>query len=103
MLYHVQMDVRPPPDVDPELFERLKAEEKASRRSCNAPGKWRHLWRIAGRYANISVLDVEDHDELHAILSYPAAVSLYGNHCDAAGPASLGYRLNARRANGRRR
>ena len=35
MLYHVQMDVRPPPDVDPERFERLKAEEKASRRSCN--------------------------------------------------------------------
>ena len=32
-------------------------------------GKWRHLWRIAGRYSNISVLDVENHDELHAILS----------------------------------
>ncbi len=28
-----------------------------------------HLWRIAGQYANVSVFDVADHDELHAILS----------------------------------
>ena len=69
MLYHVQMDVRPPPDVDPELFERLKAEEKTRSQELQRAGKWRHLWRIAGRYANISVLDVKDHDELHAILS----------------------------------
>jgi len=27
------------------------------------------LWRIAGLYSNISVFDVENHDELHAILS----------------------------------
>ena len=32
-------------------------------------GKWRHLWRVAGRYANISVFDVASNDELHAILS----------------------------------
>jgi muconolactone D-isomerase len=69
MLYHVQMDVRPPPDVDPERFEKLKAEEKARAQELQRSGKWRHLWRIAGRYANISVLDVTDHDELHAILS----------------------------------
>ena len=31
--------------------------------------KWRHLWRIAGQHANISVFDVADHDELHAVLS----------------------------------
>jgi muconolactone D-isomerase len=27
------------------------------------------MWRIAGQYANISVFDVDSHDELHAILS----------------------------------
>jgi muconolactone D-isomerase len=32
-------------------------------------GKWRHLWRIAGLYSNISIFDVENHDELHATLS----------------------------------
>lgn len=69
MLYLVQMDVRPPHDVDPERFERLKAEEKARAQDLQRQGKWRHLWRVAGRYANVSVFDVADHDELHAILS----------------------------------
>lgn len=69
MLYHVQMDVRPPHDIDPEQFERLKAEEKARSQELQRAGKWPHLWRITGRYANISIFDVESHDELHALLS----------------------------------
>ena len=32
-------------------------------------GRWRHLWRVAGCYANVSVFDVTDHDELHTLLS----------------------------------
>ena len=59
MLYHVRMDVRPPHDIDPERFERLKAEEKAQAQELQRSGKWRHLWRIAGHYSNISVFDVE--------------------------------------------
>jgi muconolactone D-isomerase len=69
MLYHVQMNVRVPHDVDPARFERLKAEEKARAEALQRAGKWRHLWRVAGRYANVSIFDVEDHDELHTILS----------------------------------
>lgn len=69
MLYHVRMDVRVPHDIDPALFDRLKAEEKARAQDLQREGKWRHLWRIAGAYANVSVFDVADHDELHAILS----------------------------------
>ncbi|MGY4803788.1 muconolactone Delta-isomerase [Teichococcus aerofrigidensis] len=69
MLYCVQMDVRVPPDMDREAFERLKAEEKAVAQALQRDGRWRHLWRVAGRYANISVFDVADHDELHGILS----------------------------------
>ncbi|MDR3530661.1 MAG: muconolactone Delta-isomerase [Rhodopila sp.] len=69
MLYCVQMDVRVPHDVDPAHFDRLKAEEKARAQDLQRAGKWVHLWRVAGRYANVSVLDVADHDELHAILS----------------------------------
>ncbi|MBV9248807.1 MAG: muconolactone Delta-isomerase [Acetobacteraceae bacterium] len=69
MLYCVQMEVRVPHDVDPEHFEKLKAGEKARAQELQRAGKWPHLWRVAGRYANISVLDVADHDELHAILS----------------------------------
>ena len=69
MLYHVRMDVRVPHDVDPTRFETLKAAEKARAEALQREGKWRHLWRIAGAYANYSVFDVTDHDELHAILS----------------------------------
>ena len=69
MLYHVRMDVRSPHGIDPALFERLKAEEKARAQELQRGGKWVHLWRIAGQYSNISVLDVESHDELHALLS----------------------------------
>lgn len=69
MLYHVQMEVRPPHDLDPERFEQLKAEEKARSQELQRQGKWPHLWRVAGRYANISIFDVESHDELHTLLS----------------------------------
>ena len=69
MLYHVQMDVHVPRDLDPAAFDRLKAAEKAQAEALQGEGKWLHLWRIAGQYANISVFDVASHDELHAILS----------------------------------
>ena len=69
MLYHVRMDVRPPHGLDPNEFDRLKAEEKARAQELQRAGAWVHLWRIAGQYSNISVFDVADHDQLHAILS----------------------------------
>jgi len=69
MLYCVEMDVVVPHDFDAEKFEQLKAAEKAFSQKLQHEGKWVHLWRIAGRYANISVFDVADHDELHALLS----------------------------------
>src|SRR6266404_6945317 len=69
MLYCVHMDVRPPSDLDPERFERLKSEEKARAQQLQREGKWRHLWRVAGRYANVSVFDVRDAQELHDLLS----------------------------------
>ena len=69
MLYHVQMDVRVPHDVDPARFERLKAEEKARAQELQQSGKWRHLWRVAGRWANVSILDVASVDELHELLA----------------------------------
>ena len=69
MLYHVRMDVRPPHDIDLTRLEALKAEEKARSQELQRTGKWRHIWRIAGEYANVSIFDVADHDELHALLS----------------------------------
>ncbi len=69
MLYCVQMDVRIPYDLDSSQANTLKADEKTRAQELQRAGNWVHLWRVAGRYANISIFDVADHDELHAILS----------------------------------
>ena len=69
MLYCVHMDVRIPYDLDSSQSNILRADEKTRAQELQRAGKWVHLWRVAGRYANVSVFDVADHDELHAILS----------------------------------
>jgi muconolactone D-isomerase len=69
MLYCVQMDVSIPRDIPTGEADHLKAVEKTRAIELQQQGKWLHLWRVAGRYSNISVFDVADHDELHTILS----------------------------------
>lgn len=69
MLFHVQMEVKLPYDLDPVAAEELKRNERAMAQDLQRSGKWRHLWRIAGRYANVSVFDVDSPTELHDILS----------------------------------
>jgi muconolactone D-isomerase len=63
------MDVRLPHDLPQEKADSLKQVERERARELQRQGKWRHLWRVAGRYANISVFDVGDAQELHDILS----------------------------------
>jgi len=69
MLFHVRMNVHVPHDMDPDAFDALKATEKARAEELQHQGKWVHLWRIAGQYANISVFDVADSGELHDIMT----------------------------------
>jgi len=69
MLFHCCMEVRLPPDMPTERADDLKTREKVLAQKLQREGKWPHLWRVAGRYANISILDVADADELHALLS----------------------------------
>lgn len=69
MLFMVQMQVNLPPDMPAERADKLKADEKALAQQMQRDGKWRHLWRVAGRYANVSIFDVADNDELHQMLS----------------------------------
>lgn len=68
MLFHVKMTVKLPLDMDPARADRLKADEKALAQNLMREGKWRHLWRIAGQYANYSVFDVASVQELHDTL-----------------------------------
>ncbi|HMN55074.1 MAG TPA: muconolactone Delta-isomerase [Sphingopyxis sp.] len=68
MLFMVEMTVNVPRDIDKETFDALKATEKARAETLQRAGKWRHLWRVAGHYANVSIFDVADAGELHDIM-----------------------------------
>ncbi|MEW6627541.1 MAG: muconolactone Delta-isomerase [Pseudomonadota bacterium] len=68
MLFQVEMDVNVTPDTDMAVFEERKAKEKAYSQELQRSGKWRHIWRIAGQYKNVSIFDVESNTELHDLL-----------------------------------
>ena len=65
MLFHVKMTVKLPADLDPAVATKLKADEKELAQRLQREGQWRHLWRIAGHYANYSVFDVPSVEALH--------------------------------------
>ena len=69
MLFHVRMNVRIPPDFDATRLGELKRAERERSQALQREGKWRHIWRIAGQYSNISVFDVVGPQELHDIVS----------------------------------
>lgn len=69
MLFHVQITVRVPPEADMEKIRALSAEEVERAKALQRAGKWLHIWRIAGKWANISIFNVDSTDELHGILS----------------------------------
>ncbi len=83
MLFQVQMDVRLPHGMPDE--EASGEREQALQRE----GKWRHLWRIAGRYANVSIFDLSGPAGASRHPVHIAAVPLHGRHGDAALPASV--------------
>lgn len=69
MLYLVRMDVNLPKDLSADETAELLAREKNYSQEIQRDGRWKEIWRVAGEYANYSVFDVADHDELHTILS----------------------------------
>lgn len=69
MLFQVRMEVNMPRDIAPETAADIIAKERAYSQELQNGGKWRHIWRIVGEYANHSIFDVKDNDELHQILS----------------------------------
>lgn len=68
MLFHVMITVRIPHGDDPEKIKRLGRLEHKRAAELQHEGKWLHLWRVAGKWANVSVFKVNDPAELHAIL-----------------------------------
>jgi muconolactone D-isomerase len=69
MLFQVEMDVKFPPDYPADKADELKRVERERAQKLQKTGVWRHLWRVAGRYANLSIFDVSDVQQLHDILS----------------------------------
>ena len=69
MLFHVTMSVSIPHDLDPARMEELKRVEKARCQELMDAGVWRHIWRVAGQYKNVSIFDVASPAELHDILT----------------------------------
>lgn len=68
MLFMVEMVVNPPSHISAAEFDALKATEKAKAEELQRAGTWRHLWRVAGRYANVSIFDVDGPQELHDLM-----------------------------------
>lgn len=68
MLFKVSMTVRLPHTMPADEADRLKTSERAIAEALQRSGKWRHLWRVAGRYANVSIFDVSGNAELHDLL-----------------------------------
>ncbi|CAM4044912.1 muconolactone Delta-isomerase [Comamonas aquatilis] len=69
MLYMVEMIVQIPQSLDPELAAKIKLDEKEYSQKLQRQGQWRHLWRVVGEYANVSIFDASSNDELHTLLS----------------------------------
>ncbi len=68
MLFQVSMTIRIPHDADPETIERLRVAEHERAAELTRQGKWLHVWRVVGQWANLSVFDADSHEELHEII-----------------------------------
>jgi muconolactone D-isomerase len=68
MPFHVTMTVRIPHDVDAATIAQLQAQEHERSSELQRQGKWAHLWRVVGKWSNVSIFQVEDPAELHEIL-----------------------------------
>jgi muconolactone D-isomerase len=68
MLFKVTMDVQLPFQMPKATADELKLKERELAHELQRSGKWRHLWRVVGRYANVSIFDVSSPTELHELL-----------------------------------
>ena len=69
MLFQVEMTVNVPDHLSEDAFAEIKSRERDYAQGLMRSGEWRHLWRKAGLFANLSVFDVESVERLHEILT----------------------------------
>jgi muconolactone D-isomerase len=69
MLFYASMTVRIPHGADPDKVKQLTAQEHERAQELEHQGKWLHVWRIVGKWANVSIFKVDSPVELHEILT----------------------------------
>ncbi|OFT81682.1 muconolactone Delta-isomerase [Corynebacterium sp. HMSC29G08] len=69
MLFLARMDVTFPESLTPEQVADFQAAEKQYSGDLQRKGTMKGIWRVVGEYANYSIYDVADNDELHRVLS----------------------------------
>jgi muconolactone D-isomerase len=69
MLFHVSIAVRIPHGADPDKVKQLTVQEHERANELERQGKWLHVWRVVGKWANVSIFTVESSAELHEILT----------------------------------
>jgi muconolactone D-isomerase len=65
----VSIEIRTPPDLDPDELAALQAAEAVRARELVEGGSLERIWRIPGRRSNISLYEAADATELHTVLS----------------------------------
>jgi muconolactone D-isomerase len=69
MLFFVEMELRVPPDYDPELRKDLVTRERKRAAEITAEGFWKHQWIVPGQRARINICSTADAAKLHETYS----------------------------------
>src|SRR5690625_3187605 len=69
MLFLARMNVSFPVSMDFANRANFQSRDKEYSNKLQRRGTMKGIWRVVGEYANYSIFDVDDHDELHEVLS----------------------------------
>lgn len=69
MKFLCQMQVTFPESMTPEEVAQKQAEEKEYSQALQRSGEFEAIYRVVGKYANVSIFEVDSNQRLHEILS----------------------------------
>ncbi|NHU84019.1 muconolactone Delta-isomerase [Kocuria sp. JC486] len=69
MKFLCRMQVQFPESMSAEEVAQKQAQEKEYSQALQRSGEFEAIYRVVGKYANVSIFDVESNDRLHEILS----------------------------------
>ena len=69
MKFLVEMEVTFPESLTPEQIADFQAQEKEYSQKLQEGGEFEAIYRVVGRYANVSIFEVDSNQRLHEILS----------------------------------